>query len=294
MDVYIEDVFIDNFLIDFVILFVTSKVLRLDTKIWHISLCACVGVGLALLNMLFSLSGLPLFLYKFLCGALIVLCLVPKAKPLKYITTYTTFLFLTFLVGGACLAISFTFGQKTLITETGEISYNLSLPLGVVMAIVCLTSWLVVQLIRHLKQKLARTDFTFNAVITLNNKTVKTKAFLDTGNTLCDPHNFQPILFLCYKDFQKICNVPLTQILMRKNIAELPNCHYLSVNTVGNNSNKMLVFNVDKITLTQEKQSFVIKNAMVGLTFTNLQKNLDAGLLLNPKVLNGGYCEQIS
>lgn len=294
MDVYIEDVFIDNFLIDFVILFVTSKILRLNTKIWHLSLCACVGVGLALLNMIFSLSGLMLFLYKFLCGALIVLVLVPKAKPLKYITTYATFLFLTFLIGGACLAISFTFGQKTLITETGEFSYTLSLPLGVVLTIVCLTSWLIVQLIKSIKRKLAQTNFTFNAVINLHGKTAKTKAFLDTGNTLCDPNNFQPILFLCYKDFQKICDVPLPQILMRKQINELPNCHYLSVNTVGNNANKILVFNVDEITLTQDKKSFVIKNAMVGLTFTNLQKNLDAGLLLNPKVLNGGYCEQIS
>ncbi|MBR2052542.1 MAG: sigma-E processing peptidase SpoIIGA, partial [Clostridia bacterium] len=44
MEVYIEDIFIDNFIINFILLYTTAKIMHLDAKWWQLELSTILGV----------------------------------------------------------------------------------------------------------------------------------------------------------------------------------------------------------------------------------------------------------
>ena len=285
MEVYVEDVFLDNFIINAILLFATSKLMHLGATKWHILAASALGVGMTIFNLFFSLQGFWLLVFKIILGVLMVLCVCKKPTPLKFFLSFMTFLCLTFIVGGACLAIALTFGS-VILTESGEIAYTLALPMGVVVGICFLLAWAISKLFISLKNRLLRQNFVFSA--SLNG--IKMKAFLDTGNRLVDPESGRPITFISLEYFSKIFKVPLSTIILKRKTNALKNMHYISASTISSKKD-IMVFCVDELKLWQNKEKFVIKNAMLGLTFLNLEEKLECGLLLNPLVLNGEYNE---
>ena len=67
--------------------------------------------------------------------------------------------------------------------------------------------------------------------------------------------------------------------------------HFIKASTIAPDARDIMVFCVDTLNLSQNKEKITIKNALLGLSFANLGKSLDCGLLLNPLLLNGEYNE---
>lgn len=285
MEIYIEDVFLDNFLIDLILLCCVSKILRFNAKLWKLLLSAFIGVALTVLSIFFSPQGVVSLLYKILCGWVMVLIISPKGIK-KFLGGYFVFLTLTFLMGGICTAIALSFGSIAL-TEGGQIAYTLSLPMGVIIGVIFTLAFLCVRFTFALKNKLRVDNFVFSANITNGQICHTFQAFLDTGCSLTDPTTSKPVIFISYPAFQKLFDVPLSSLLLKKNIPTLKNMHYISAGTIGK-SNDILVFDVDKLCLSAKGQKIEIVGARLGVTFANLEKNLDCALLFGPQTLNGG------
>ena len=284
MEIYIEDVFLDNFLIDLILLWCVSKILRFNAKAWQLLFSAIVGVGLTVLSLFFSPQGVISLLYKILCGVIMVLIISPKGVK-RFILGYFTFVALTFFMGGICTAIALSFGSVAL-TETGQIAYTLSLPMGIVIGIIFALGFLCVKFTFALKNKLRVDNFIFSAEISSCGTSQKFQAFLDTGCKLCDPTTSKPVIFISYPAFQKMFDVPISSLLLKKNLPNLKNMHYITAGTIGA-SKDILVFDVDKISLVAQNKKIDILGASLGLTFSGLEKNLDCALLFGPKTLNG-------
>lgn len=285
MEIYIEDVFLDNFLIDLILLWCVSKILRFNAKLWKLLVSAFIGVAFTILSVVFPLQNIMAVIYKIICGALMILLVCPKGVT-KFLCGYFLFLALTFLMGGVCTAIALSFGSIA-ITESGQIAYTLSLPMGVIIGIIFLFGFLCVKFTKVLKHKLRIDNFIFSAHIT-NGKTQHTfQAFLDTGCTLCDPTTSKPIIFITLSAFQKIFDVPLSSLLLKKPIPALKNMHYITAGTIGK-ANNILVFEIDKLALSAPSQKIEIFGASLALTFSNLEKNFDCALIFGPQTLNGG------
>ena len=287
MEVYIEDVFIDNFIINFILLFTTAKIMHLDARWWHLALATALGVGASILTLFISITGFALIGFKLLLSILMVLLICPQPTFQKFFLSYLSFLCLTFIIGGACLALALTMGE-VFINENGQVSYTLALPMGIIMGVAFILACLIIKLFVSLKNRLLRQNFMFSA--TLNG--VKIKAFLDTGNRLCDPASGKPITIISYEYFEKIFkDVSLATIIMRKKSDKLRDMHFIKASTIAPDARDIMVFCVDTLNLSQNKEKITIKNALLGLSFASLGKSLDCGLLLNPLLLNGEYNE---
>lgn len=284
MEIYIEDVFLDNFLIDLILLWCVSKILKFNTKVWKLLISAFIGVALTVLSIFVSPEGLLSLLYKILCGTVMMLIISPKGIK-KFLGGYFVFLALTFLMGGVCTAIALSFGSIA-ITESGQIAYTLSLPMGVIIGIIFLFGFLCIKFTFSLKNKLRVDNFIFSAEISSGNAQQKFQAFLDTGCRLCDPTTSKPVIFISYPAFQKMFDVPLSSLLLKKPIPALKNMHYITAGTIGS-KNEILVFDVDNLRLDNSIKQIEIKGASLALTFSGLEKSLDCALLFGPKTLNG-------
>lgn len=284
MLVYIEDLLIDNLVINFIILFLCKKIVREEGTL-RVILSDILGTLSTIVFTLWNFTGIYLLLFKFCIANLMVLTAFKYKTFKRYLFNYFSFIFITAVLGGVTFLISFTFGKE--VDINGIITYNLSLPMGIIFLIIFIFSIIIYKLFSALKNRYKISEFLFSVKLKENNKEILIKGFLDTGNTLIDSSSGKPVFILTYNNFKKIYDISLEKLITNKFDNKLKNAHYIGASSI-NNSSKMLVFNMDELIIKIKNDEIVIKNPAIGLSFKNLEKNLNCGMLLNSSVLSEG------
>lgn len=112
MVVYAEAAFIENFLIDGVLLCLALKCVRVKTVVWRLIAAAALGGAEALLFPLLVLPVWAAYAVKLLGGVLPVLVAVKEKRAKPYLLAIAVFFFLTFALGGLLTAAYSFFGVE--------------------------------------------------------------------------------------------------------------------------------------------------------------------------------------
>ena len=147
---YIEDIIIDNLIINFAILFVCKKVLKLNARNAFLVLGSVIGTISVIVFSIFQIDGIKLLLFKFFISILMVLLSFNYKNFKCFLLNYFCFLFSTALMGGMCFFISFSFG-KSVVTD-GVVSYELGLPMGIVILMIMIVSYVVIHFVKSVKE----------------------------------------------------------------------------------------------------------------------------------------------
>lgn len=286
MEITIEYVLIDNVVINYIILFLSCKLLKQKVVFWKLFLAAVIGAGFALILPIIYLPSYLLILLKLSLGFLMVLMSLPCNTFKRCAASFLTFLLMTGVMGGVCFAIIYMLSGN--LSTDILLNYSAPIPVGVILFICCLTAYLLNSLIKLFYKKRKENNFIYSAIIWSNGKKVKVNAFLDSGNTLVDPVYKKPVIIISYSLFHKLYNLPLEKVLM-KNITskDIKNSHYISFNTVGKSA-EMLVFEIEsiEIILSKEKKR-KLENVLLGLSFGSISKTFSCEVLLHPDYV---YC----
>lgn len=212
MKVYLDIIFITNFLFDFILLFSVNVLLKRNKKIYKIVLGAFVGT-FTLLILFLRMNSFILFLYKFFISIFMVL-ITFNYKNLKYTFKNLYFLYIvSIIMGGFLYFINNQISQKNegLIFITNNFSLNLIL--GIILSILFMIFY--VKETKSLKQNYNK--YHKIKLLFKNNKSININGFLDTGNKLKDPYKGRPI------------------ILIKENLIDVKNINYILVpyNTVS-------------------------------------------------------------
>lgn len=286
MEIIIEYVLIDNILINYMIFFLSFKILKQHMFFWRLIIASVVGACFALILPMIPLSWYMMIPLKLFIGFLMVLISFPYSKFKKMLTYFLVFILTTGMMGGVCfITIYMLSGSLSADTLT---NYSFSMPVGVILFVCFIAAYLINSLIKMFYKKKRENNFIYEAVILNNGKKVKVNAFLDSGNTLIDPKSQKPVIIITYALFNKLYSLPIEQVLMKKiNSDDIKNSHYISFNTVGS-SGEMLVFEIEEMKIIMsKKQEKKIKNVLLGLSFSNLCKTFACDALLHPDYV---YC----
>jgi len=146
MEVYIEYVIIDSFIINWLLLWSAVKTMGLKFN-WFLCLISSLfGTIVSCLVPLINFSGIALFIIKLILGLLMVLMCYKYKSFKQCIYTFMIFVSYTFLMGGACYAVIIllggTFENITIgnnVTTIGDFAFNdckklnnITLPDGVI------------------------------------------------------------------------------------------------------------------------------------------------------------------
>lgn len=192
MEVYIEYAFLQNFIIDALLLWLALNISKQPISYKRIALSALCGAAFALLFPLLNLSKVFAFFLKFSFGFL--LCLLatkPKNAGGMVALSFVFFFGLTFLFGGALIALYQIFELDHSI-ENGYIveSAPLSLVLcGIIVLAVFTLKWAKKL---YFDRKIRR--FYYSCELFSQTKCIKAVGFLDSGN-LASFHSI-PVCFL--------------------------------------------------------------------------------------------------
>ena len=180
MVVYIEYAFLENALIDGLLLFLALKAVRLRVSGWRLALAAAVGGAESLLFPVLTLPAWCLYFVKFLGGALIAVVSCPTVTLRPCLGLLSAFFLLTFALGGLLTAVSSFFGAELV---EGRGFWIGRAPVALVVGIAAVFFLVMAALIRklHAKRQIARGSC---ACVIEGVRTVKAKGFLDSGNLL--------------------------------------------------------------------------------------------------------------
>jgi len=249
--IYVDLVFLINFIMDFYIISGVKFLLKLDTKIFRILLGSLIG-SFSLIFLFFSLSTTLLNLLKIFISILMVLVTFGKYKffnRLFYLYIISIFL------GGSLYLINDSLGYE--VSSGVFINNGYSINLIILLIISPIIIFLYVKEFLKLKKKI---NTTYNVLIKFKNKEIKLEGFLDTGNKLIDPYFKRPI------------------ILLNKKYIDLRGKKIIYVPFESLNNNGLLKCVIPEYILVSNKK---IKNVIIGIS-----ENLKYDCILNERIFD--------
>ncbi len=230
MEIIIEYVLLDNFLIDSLLLILTNKILKIPINKVGVILAGIFGAGFAVVSPLIKITGILAVLLKLLIGLIIVW--ISNLNLNKIFLRFALFTGLTFLFGGLLIAL---FNFLTInVYDTMYIGYVSSLPLGTIIISILVFTYILLKIIKDtIKTKFFNTN-SCEITLFLNNKQAKIKGFIDSGNTL---HNSKgnPVIVISENVLSKWFNTTeRIKLILNENL-ETIKTEYITVSSMGGN-----------------------------------------------------------
>ena len=166
MKIYIEYIFLLNFLLDFMILFGTKRLLNINTKIIRIILGSLLG-SLTTFILYIDITTIELLILKLLLSILIILISFGKRNLFNNLFY---FYLISIIIGG----IIYLFD----LLKYQEFYYLL---------LIILFPCIITIFIKEFKNYHITLKNKYNVVLIINKKKYELSGFIDTGNTLKDP-----------------------------------------------------------------------------------------------------------
>ena len=241
MQVYIEYVLIDNFIIDYLLLKASFVMTGICVKKRRLFLCAFLGSAFALVFPLLNFNLFFISLLKIISGAIIILISYNYKTVKSFFVQYLCFLFLTFALGGILLGICSIFNIEP---------SNLSLWIFII-PIYCIIKVLV-SVILYFYHKTLEHSFNCDCTLFKGEKVLQINGFIDTGNALT--YQNKPIIVIGKKNIFSIISVN----------DFIKNTTFLKYKTSAGIA-KMPIYSIDKIVVKFENKIIVKNNIFVGV-----------------------------
>ena len=190
MNVYIEYVVLDNFVIDTLLLWLAVVTLKIPYRKFRVALGGAVGAVCAVVSV--YITGIFSYLFKTVCLVLMCIVTVGFGKKLFWHILLTTAY--TFVLGGAIVGL-FNLFKVDYLTQSGEF-YQMRVPLFVYVLAVACVGFLCYSIAVYVKQVKKIAPHMTKITVKLD-KSYSLSGFCDSGNTLT--HEGVPVCFVTKK-----------------------------------------------------------------------------------------------
>lgn len=269
MKVYIDVYFCLNFLMDFIVLWMTGYALLNNKKKYRITLAASVGAAYAVGILVLEVSGILSRIVTYFVVAEVMIWISFGFKGVKNNFKQVGMLYLmTFLISGALNMLYYGSQFTKSIIEMALDCHlgTMSIPfiLCVLLAIISIFSavW------DGIRKNAGMCKHLFPVLLKVNGKEFEVKGLLDTGNALYEPITGKPVSVIEERCIKKLEKENL-KILM------------VPYHTVGCKHGLMQAFVADSIIVDQRE----IKGALVGIHMGKLSNGRKYDIILHPDIM---------
>ena len=191
MKVYLDIIFVINFLLDFNILYIVNKVLKRSVSIKKIILSSLLG-EFTLLFLFINISSVSLFIIKIiLC---FVMCLVSFGyTSIKYTINNMTYVYMVSTIYGGILYF---------------IKSNINNKFMYLVILIILLPFISIEIIKSFKRIKSNYNYYYEIKINFSKSlNIKLNSFLDTGNKLKDPYTNKGIILVDINKISKLIHI---------------------------------------------------------------------------------------
>ena len=290
MVIYIDMLFLENFVLDFIILYVTGLISKNKIKFLKLLLGSALGAIYVVMYYFIKINVYSNIIIKLLLS-IIMIYISFAPTNFKEMLKLTVFFYLTsFVFGGAALSVIYMLNSRRVTIQNGVLIGNYTIRtifIGVIVAFI-----VTVIAFKFVKAKFSKNDLFCNIIIKFNNQQVKIKAMLDTGNFLKDPITNIPVVVVehtvLYDMIPKEILDNIDDILGGdlEKIPENIKNEYMSklkvipFSSLGKQNGMLLGLKADGLIIDNEEEKKNIDKVIIGIYNKKLSKKGDYSALL--------------
>jgi len=289
--VYLDVLFITNFILDYGILWATARLGHLATTWFRLGLGALLGSLYAMFMVFPRASFFYSMSIKLLFSLLIVAVAFSRLTLKKYFQAVAYFYLISFAMAGAVIGGSSILEGNSFVFQRLNVKTT-----GLVFA--CVTAFILGKWgVSYLKRNWQKNQFRVSTEICFDRNSILLEALIDTGNELRDPLSQKPVMIVEYeaiknilpKDFryrfEKYAATDITKVVEPARVPSwLTRVRLIPFNSIGKHHGMLLGFKPDMVVMfSQEK--VITKDVIVCLYHKPLSSRGSYRAVLNPEML---------
>ena len=272
MEVYIEYVVIDNLVVDYLLITITRKTLKLEVSKFFALFSSLVGTVAAVCLPVLKMNKGFTFLSKIILAALIVLLSGKFRSAREYIRSYYLFLLYTFLFGGVVYGVFYLVGIDF---SAIDFTYNADFSLGVILFIAYAVYFALKRFTAYLYRKRDARPYLRKCVLSIGGKEMTLTGFIDSGNRLyCDKTGYPVIL----------CSPKTAGKLRAERALDGVKSEIMSFYTASGKS-YMKIYKLDSLLIYNGERANRIYNVKMGLSSSDFHADGEYDLILSPALI---------
>lgn len=295
MTIYIDIVLIENLLMNYIILFATGIILKIEAKHIRLILASLVGAIYTIIAYVSALKIYSNIFLKFILS-LMIIYIALNPKSIKKLFKYTLIFYLTsFVFGGAAFALIYIVKPQEILKNNGLVLNSNSLKVIFISAIIAFV--IIIIGFKIVKNKISSKDMFCDIKIKINQKEIETKAMIDTGNFLKEPITNTPVIVvehtLLYECMPKEILNHIESILggdfseIPENIKEeyMSRLKVIPFSSLGKQNGMLLGIKAEEVMIKKEEENKIKENIIIGIYDKSLTKRGEYRALLGIELM---------
>ena len=283
MTIYIDVVFIENLIMNIIILIATCIILKVKIIKTRIFFASMIGAVYTIMAYMTSLKIFSNFFIKFILSVVIVyVSFYPQnfKKMWKYLIV---FYLTSFIFGGVAFFLIYVIKPQNILIKNGLFLGTYTLKTVLLSAFVALG--IIFVAFKFIKSRISKDDLYKNLNIVIDGKNVNVDVMLDTGNTLKDPISEKPVIIVertcMYGVFPKEILDNIENIL-GGDMEKIPNdikenyikkLKIIPFSSLGKENGMLLGMKPDYIEIVNEENKKKVKDVIIGIYGKSLTKD---------------------
>ena len=293
MTIYLDVIFLENIVINYIMLYVTGIISKAQIKQKKLFLGALIGAIYSIIYYLFKLKIYSSFIIKIILSIVIIYVSFNSSNLKELLKKVLLFYLSSFVFGGASIAIIYMVKSQNITIQKGVLvgSYTLrTVLIGIVVAY--FTIILAFKII-----KISKKDLICEIVVTLNNKEIKTKALIDTGNLLKEPITNLPVIVMEHTLLYDILPKEIlnnVEEILGGDFSKIPEdikeeysakLKVIPFSSLGKQNGMLLGIKAEKLIINLKEEKRKIDKAVIGIYNKSLTKNDEYRSLLGIEIV---------
>ncbi|SEB17399.1 stage II sporulation protein GA (sporulation sigma-E factor processing peptidase) [Thalassobacillus cyri] len=300
--IYLDAVWLLNFLVDGMILIITQAVTKSYTTMRRIMFAALIASLIVPLTIFFSDSWLVSPLGKFAYSMIIILAAFPYKSIAVYLRNLTSFYFVTFAIGGALFASHFFLRMNVQMSAPGMVTFSTGYgdPISWMFVLIGfpVAWWFTKQRLQRIAILKLKYEEIYDVILEWNGKRAASTGLVDSGNHLSDPLTNKLVFlgdeevfrsFVTEEEWSELKEVEESYDINRIPDSLQESVHFIPYKGASGERKLMLALQLDKIELvSDEKKKISMHAPLLGLQFGRLTDDDSYHVLLHPEMMQKG------
>lgn len=292
MTFYIDVIFLENIIMNYIILFATGLIIKIKVNHTRLIISSLIGAVYAIMSYISKINVYTNQLVKLLLSVAMIYIAYNPDNLKKLFKDGAIFYLTSFCFGGAAYYLLYYISPQQIKnigrTLTGSYPVKIAILGGI------LGFFLINIAFKIIKNKVDKNSIIYNIEIFYKNKSVKTKMLLDTGNLLVEPLTLFPVVIIEKEKMEGMLKGEDLEIISNGIInrfdeisEELRNrCRIIPFSSVGKSNGMIIGIRPDYIKIYEEENIKIIKKVIIGIYDKKLSKSNRYSGLIGLELLN--------
>lgn len=295
MTIYIDVVLIENLIMNYIILLATGIILKEKMKYFKLFLGSLLGAIYSIIAYINILEIYSSILIKIILSVIIVYISYNPQNVKKMFKQLIIFYLTSFAFGGAAFALIYIVKPQDILMKNGL--FLGTYPLKTIILATIITFAIIITAFKMVKSKISKKDMYCDVQFKINDKQIKEKAMIDTGNLLKDPLTQKPVLVIeknslydalpkeILNNLDNILGGDLKQIPEELQKEYLPKLKFIPFSSLGKQNGMLIGIKTKKIEIYYEDTKIDKEDVVVGIYNKSLTKRGEYKALIGIEML---------